>query len=382
MQQRSDPHAAVVEALHRVAGGAVGRQEDGAAAGHRDRRAEVALLRFAVVAGGALFDLIEDRAQARRRLRGAGVAVTAGRRRVQEPVDRFAVRVSERVGRARFGDGDFGFEGVEESLIARCRAAVMVELRDVHVAGELTDPGFDVRRLLGAGAAAAGEVARDDEVEVVVLDEQADGCGVEILVGDRHRPAAEQPAADHEAGGAHAAAEIDHLTGRDGRAHDAGGGDRVLVGGIRPAGGTGQARRNDAGSVAVVVGDSTDTSGGDDLGQAGVVIDVVVGEDRVVDGRDAQRIQRRDDLRGAGARRAAIDEQRLAGGRHDQGAGSGPDVDEIDSRGSTLCLRALHRQDEDETGERREVLGHEVQPDREQVPPEGGHYVQRRWFQS
>ena len=218
----------------------------------------------------------------------------------------------------------------------------MVELRDVHVAGELTDPGFDVRRFLGAGTAAAGEVARHDEVEVVVLDQQADGFGIEILVGDRHRPAAEQPAADHQAGGAHAAAKIDHLTGRDGRAHDAGGGNRVLVGGIRPAGGTRQAWRNDARGVAVVVGDSTDTAGGDDLGEAGVVVDVVVGEDRVVDRRDAQRIERRDDLRGAGSGRATIDEQRRAGGRHDQGAGSGADVDEIDSCGSTLCLRALH----------------------------------------
>ena len=180
----------------------------------------------------------------------------------------------------------------------------MVELCDVHVAGELTNPGFDVRRFLGAGTAAAGKVARDDEVEVVELDEQADGFGVEILVGDLDRPAAEQPAADHEAGGAHAAAEIDHLTGRDGRPHDAGGNRRscrpVYARPVEPV----RLGGNDARGVAVVVGDSTGP-GGDDLGQAGVVIDVVVGEDRVVERRDAQRIQRRDDLRGAGSRRAA-----------------------------------------------------------------------------
>src|SRR6185436_11150436 len=114
------------------------------------------------------------------------------------------------------------------------------------VAGELANPGFDIRRFLGAGTAAAGQIARDDEVEVVVLDEQADRLRVEILVGDRHRPAAKQPTADDEAGGTHATAEIDHLTGGDGRTHDAGGGDRVLVGGVGPAGGTGQAWWDDA----------------------------------------------------------------------------------------------------------------------------------------
>jgi NADPH:quinone reductase-like Zn-dependent oxidoreductase len=88
------------------------------------------------------------------------------------------------------------------------------------------------------------------------------------------------------------------------------------------------------------------------------VIDVIVREDRVVDRGNAQRIQCRNDLRGAGPRRAAIDEQGLARRRHDQGARTGADVDEIDARERALGVGPLDKQDEDEDDEGREFLGH------------------------
>jgi hypothetical protein len=46
-----------------------------------------------------------------------------------------------------------------------------------------------------------------------MLDEQADALGVEVVVGNRDRSAAQEMAGGGGDVGSHAAAEIDHLSG-------------------------------------------------------------------------------------------------------------------------------------------------------------------------
>jgi hypothetical protein len=193
---------------------------------------------------------------------------------------------------------------------------VVVDLHDVDVAGKLADIRFHVGRLRSAGAAASGEIARDDEVEVVELDEEADALGVQIVVRDGDRPAAQKVASCGETGGCHAPAKVDHLARRDGLSRDPGvtcGGDVVQVRPTR-AGRRGRgSRRLHVGSVTVVVRDPRHAPCVQQLHQTRIVVDVVVSEHGVVDRGDSQRVEQRADL-GAAPRRAAIDEQRLPRG--------------------------------------------------------------------
>src|SRR5207253_8786291 len=108
-----------------------------AAAAAAEPRARVALLRCAIISRRALFELIEDRSGAGRSHTGAGERAAAGRRRVEELVDARAVRVAERVVGAGLRDRDFGLQRAEEPLVARRRAAVMIELHDIDIAGQL-----------------------------------------------------------------------------------------------------------------------------------------------------------------------------------------------------------------------------------------------------
>src|SRR5207249_319073 len=173
--------AAVVEAAEGIRRHAVGRQQNRALPGAPGGRAGIALLRHAIVARRARFVLIEDRPGAERgRDAGAGELVADGRRRVQVLVRRLTVRMAERVEFSRLREGDLRFERREKRLVVRRGAAVVIELHDVDVAGHLRDVGLDVWRLRGRGAAAAGEIAGDEVVEIVVLDERADALRVQV----------------------------------------------------------------------------------------------------------------------------------------------------------------------------------------------------------
>ena len=155
------------------------------------------------------------------------------------------------------------------------------------------------------------------------------------VVGDRDAAAAQQPSAGDETGGAHAAAEVDHLCPARSSARVTPHGRwrrRVLVRGVRACRWRcRRARRHDVRPRRRCrrrcrpPGPALNTSV-----RPPIVIDVVVREDRVVDRRDAERVRAVGMIFACRAGRAAVDEQRLAGRRDDQRAGAGADVDEVD----------------------------------------------------
>src|SRR5205814_9072872 len=83
-------------------------------------------------------------------------------------------------------------------------------------------------------------------------------------------------------------------------------------------------------------------------------------EDGVIDGRNAERVQQRQDSVRARPWRAAVDEQRLARRRDDQRAGAGSDVNEVDVGVARLRLRALRQRDENEDKSEGNLLEHEA----------------------
>src|SRR5262249_51206231 len=139
-----------------------------------------------------------------------------------------------------------------------------IELDDVDVADHLRDVGLDVGRLGRRRAAAAGEIAGHEVVEVVVLDERADALRVEIAVGDGDLAAAEEVAAGGDEGRAHAAAEIEHRPGDrglPGYAGVGGCGDVVEIRAARARRRGRRARRLNGRIVAVVEGGAGDAAG-------------------------------------------------------------------------------------------------------------------------
>jgi hypothetical protein len=172
--------------------------------------------------------------------------------------------VTEGVGLAGLRERDFRLQRAQERLVVRRRAAMVIELHDVDVADHLADIRFDVRSLRRRRAPAAGEIARHQVVEVVVLDEGADALGVQILVGDRDAAAAQEMSAGCDECGAHAAAEIDDVARHGGLPRHAGmpgGGDVVQVGTAGAVGGRRRAWRLHLSGVAVVVRDAGDLAG-------------------------------------------------------------------------------------------------------------------------
>jgi hypothetical protein len=87
------------------------------------------------------------------------------------------------------------------------------------------------------------------------------------------------------------------------------------------------------------------------------VVDVIVGDDRVTDLRQAERAeQRHDPLRPRG-RRTAVHQQRLPGRRHDQRARASAVVDEKNPRAG-LRVRALREQNDSENREGGDLCCH------------------------
>ena len=106
----------------------------------------------------------------------------------------------------------------------------MIELNHVDVAGHLARVRLDIGRFFSGRAAAAREVAGDEKIEIVEFDLEADALGVQIVVVDGNRAAAQQPAARYKARGVHATPQIDHLPGINRLPRHAGvPRDRVLV---------------------------------------------------------------------------------------------------------------------------------------------------------
>src|SRR5262249_3836077 len=119
----------------------------------------ITLLGYAVVTRRTLFMLVEDRTSARRRNSRSQEHLATCDGRVEVFVDRFAIRVAERVRRARLSNGHFGLDGRQIDLITGRRAAVVFGRDDGAFASQLSDERFDVRRFVGAGASAASKVA-------------------------------------------------------------------------------------------------------------------------------------------------------------------------------------------------------------------------------
>jgi len=147
------------------------------------------------------------------------------RRRRDEAIHDFHARMTERVRGRGLHDPDFGLEPREERRVIARRAPVMIQLQHVHVADKLRDRGFDVRRR----AASAREITGDEEVEIAVLDEEADRSAVIHLIErigaaeDADAPAAQEIAVDDEACRANAAAEIKDVPGAKRSANGANG---------------------------------------------------------------------------------------------------------------------------------------------------------------